>query len=149
MSLEPMLDHAYTETNELVGSNRVLVPFLACGDLGGYDADQNYALETIDGAYLYREPVQKPIAPAYQRVMEMAGRTVCGSSGNKVLQLGEVSRQPSELSVPQLNQASQDSDSAAKEIVQVLTYDHKTVEENMMASLEALHEIRLRLTSSP
>jgi tRNA (cytidine32/guanosine34-2'-O)-methyltransferase len=30
--------------NSLVGPNRVIVPFLACGDLSAYDSDQTYDL---------------------------------------------------------------------------------------------------------
>jgi len=75
-SLAPMLDHEYGGENQLAGANRILVPFLACGDLSGFDADQNYPLDEREG-YVYREPVQKPIAPPYQRVLEMAGRQVC------------------------------------------------------------------------
>jgi tRNA (cytidine32/guanosine34-2'-O)-methyltransferase len=40
-----MQDHHYGPSNELVGLNRIIVPFLACGDLSGYDADQSYPLE--------------------------------------------------------------------------------------------------------
>ncbi len=48
--------------NELTGSNRVIVPFVTCGDLSGYDADKSYPLE--EGEYI--EPIQKPINAAYQ-----------------------------------------------------------------------------------
>ena len=41
----PLLDHAYGEDNVLVGSNRAIVPFVACGDLSGLDSDQSYPLE--------------------------------------------------------------------------------------------------------
>lgn len=41
----PLLDHKYTDWNELTGSNRIIVPFLACGDLSAYDSDTNYPLE--------------------------------------------------------------------------------------------------------
>lgn len=51
------------------GVNRVVIPFLACGDLSGYDADQSYPLPT-DGSYVRLEPVQPPIAPAYKSAIE-------------------------------------------------------------------------------
>ena len=38
----PLLDHHYSEQgggNELVGINRMIVPFLACSDLSGFDSD--------------------------------------------------------------------------------------------------------------
>lgn len=49
------------------------VPFVACGDLHGYDADQSYALEApADGsAYVPLEPVQAPIAPPYKMALDI------------------------------------------------------------------------------
>jgi tRNA (cytidine32/guanosine34-2'-O)-methyltransferase len=41
---EPLLDHSYGESNQLTGVNRAIVPFVACGDLSGYDADMSYDL---------------------------------------------------------------------------------------------------------
>ena len=32
------------ELNNLEGPNRVIVPFLACGDLSGFDSDKTYPL---------------------------------------------------------------------------------------------------------
>jgi len=61
---------------------RLVVPFVACGDLSGYDADQNYPLEPLerlaaDGTssssearYVYHEPRQKPTTPAYRTYLE-------------------------------------------------------------------------------
>lgn len=51
---------------------RTVVPFVACGDLGGYDADANYPLpDEVEGeAYVSREPVQKPTTPAYRAFLE-------------------------------------------------------------------------------
>ena len=53
--------------------NDVVVPFLACGDLSGYDADMSYDLPAYDdeagapeGGYKPLEPVQPPIAPPYK-----------------------------------------------------------------------------------
>eukprot|EP00096_Caligus_rogercresseyi_P015274 TRINITY_DN7726_c0_g1_i1.p1 TRINITY_DN7726_c0_g1~~TRINITY_DN7726_c0_g1_i1.p1 ORF type:complete len:280 (+),score=37.11 TRINITY_DN7726_c0_g1_i1:73-912(+) len=43
--------------------NRVIVPFVACGNLNGYDADKSYSLEN---SYTYKEPVQPPIDPPYK-----------------------------------------------------------------------------------
>jgi hypothetical protein len=31
--------------NNLEGPNRVIVPFLACGDLSGFDSDKTYPLQ--------------------------------------------------------------------------------------------------------
>jgi tRNA (cytidine32/guanosine34-2'-O)-methyltransferase len=57
------------------------VPFLACGDLSGWDADRNYELELSDlqqqqqqqegaGVYVPLEPVQKPLAPVYRTAVD-------------------------------------------------------------------------------
>jgi len=48
--------------------NDVLVPFLACGDLSGYDADQSYAL---DDTKVRLGPVQPPTTPAYKSAIEL------------------------------------------------------------------------------
>ena len=32
-------------SNEMTGINRIIVPFVACGDLRGYDSDQNYPID--------------------------------------------------------------------------------------------------------
>ena len=50
-------------TNQLAGPSRIIAPFLACGDLSGFDSDMSYALGG-DGTYL--EPIQKPINPPYR-----------------------------------------------------------------------------------
>jgi len=34
--------------NQLEGVNRIIVPFLACGDLSAYDSDKTYPLEVRD-----------------------------------------------------------------------------------------------------
>ena len=86
-------------SNPLHGPGRVIVPFLACGDLSGFDADQSYPLELSEeaagaaaavakmgasvvtvpegggggegsAAYVYREPCQTPIRPAYAEYLQ-------------------------------------------------------------------------------
>ncbi|KAK8812480.1 hypothetical protein WA158_007713 [Blastocystis sp. Blastoise] len=44
--------------------NKQIVPFLACGDLSGFDSDMSYPLEEKEG-YIFHEPVQMPIHPPY------------------------------------------------------------------------------------
>ena len=39
-----LLEGSYGPDNEFLGLNRAIVPFVACGDLDGYDADQSYPL---------------------------------------------------------------------------------------------------------
>ena len=45
--IDPLKKVEYGPGNELTGSNRFLVPFMACGDLNGLDADQTYQLDVI------------------------------------------------------------------------------------------------------
>ncbi|VDK87333.1 unnamed protein product [Litomosoides sigmodontis] len=71
----PMLCPDYDEEiNSLSGPNRLLVPFLACGDLSGWDSDRTYELElpSFSGEaererYEYRPVVQPPTEPAYKK----------------------------------------------------------------------------------
>ncbi|XP_072103035.1 tRNA (cytidine(32)/guanosine(34)-2'-O)-methyltransferase [Mobula birostris] len=64
----PLLDHCYdVDFNQLEGANRVIVPFLACGDLSAYDSDKTYPLQLEPGQeYTYIPPTQPPIRPPYQ-----------------------------------------------------------------------------------
>ncbi|GJT06545.1 putative tRNA (cytidine(32)/guanosine(34)-2'-O)-methyltransferase [Tanacetum coccineum] len=56
----------------LEGPNKVYIPFLACGDLSGYDSDRSYPLpKAPDGSYKILDPVQPPIDPPYKRALEM------------------------------------------------------------------------------
>eukprot|EP00042_Codosiga_hollandica_P032561 m.209121 g.209121 ORF g.209121 m.209121 type:complete len:84 (+) comp53941_c0_seq2:666-917(+) len=79
----PLLDHQYDlDTNSLVGVNRVIVPFLACGDLSAFDSDKTYPLELSGpGSYTWHAPVQQPIDPPYkvlcQVFLALAGLFVC------------------------------------------------------------------------
>lgn len=55
----------------LEGPNKVYIPFLACGDLSGYDSDRSYPLPQVaEGTYQSLDPVQPPIAPPYKRALE-------------------------------------------------------------------------------
>jgi tRNA (cytidine32/guanosine34-2'-O)-methyltransferase len=66
-----LLDHHYGEANELLGPNALVVPFVACGDLSGYDADKSYPLDLGDGSeYSYKAPVQPPINPNYATYLQ-------------------------------------------------------------------------------
>ena len=59
--LNPLLDHKYTDFNQLEGINRVIVPFLAC------DSDRTYSL---GAEYQYHPPTQQPINPPYQAALD-------------------------------------------------------------------------------
>lgn len=76
--------------NELMGPAALTVPFVACGDLNGYDADKSYPLELDQVAaagqggngesssadkgyqYVYHPPVQPPIHPNYYTYQQRA-----------------------------------------------------------------------------
>ena len=75
-----LLDHKYgtvqSGDNEMLGPSALVVPFVACGDLSGYDydPDKSYPLELGDGlAYSFKDPVQLPIRPNYHTALERAG----------------------------------------------------------------------------
>lgn len=67
----PLLLQWYNEDNfeSLHPQDQFILPFVACGDLSGYDADLCY---TLDADYVARPPVQAPIAPAYSDVCRKA-----------------------------------------------------------------------------
>uniref|UniRef100_A0A8C5HK20 Putative tRNA (cytidine(32)/guanosine(34)-2'-O)-methyltransferase n=1 Tax=Gouania willdenowi TaxID=441366 RepID=A0A8C5HK20_GOUWI len=69
----PLLDHSYdVDFNQLEGPNRVIVPFLACGDLSAFDADRTYPLQLAEGKeYQYTPPTQPPIHPPYQQACQL------------------------------------------------------------------------------
>ena len=69
----------------LEGPNAVMVPFLACGDLSGYDADMSYALYDDDdpdaaAKYVSLEPVAPPTQPAYRTAKELLSQQARASS---------------------------------------------------------------------
>jgi tRNA (cytidine32/guanosine34-2'-O)-methyltransferase len=60
------------------------VPFVACGDLAGWDADSAYDLPAAPGApggYTPLPPSALPSAPAYAGALAAAGRPAAGSKG--------------------------------------------------------------------
>ncbi|KAG0712890.1 putative tRNA (cytidine(32)/guanosine(34)-2'-O)-methyltransferase [Chionoecetes opilio] len=86
--VNPLLDLSYDGAwQELEGVNRVIVPFLACGDLSAYDSDRTYPLQTADGKkYEYRPPTQPPISPAYTAAV---ARKRCGEPTAATTTTGE------------------------------------------------------------
>nr|XP_020449161.1 putative tRNA (cytidine(32)/guanosine(34)-2'-O)-methyltransferase [Monopterus albus]XP_020449162.1 putative tRNA (cytidine(32)/guanosine(34)-2'-O)-methyltransferase [Monopterus albus]XP_020449163.1 putative tRNA (cytidine(32)/guanosine(34)-2'-O)-methyltransferase [Monopterus albus] len=69
----PLLDNSYdVDFNQLEGPNRVIVPFLACGDLSAFDSDRTYPLQLDAGKdYQYTPPTQPPICPPYQQACHL------------------------------------------------------------------------------
>lgn len=68
-----LLDAKYGEGNELLGYESLVVPFVACGDLSGFDPDKSYPLDLGDdnSPYVYHDPVQPPIRPNYYTYQQM------------------------------------------------------------------------------
>ena len=56
------------ENPKMDPTSRCIVPFMACGDLDGWDADRTYQLGED---YKYREPVRPPTEPAYKEALAM------------------------------------------------------------------------------
>ena len=72
----------------LEGPNKVYIPFLACGDLTGYDSDRSYPLpkEADGSSYQSLDPVQPAIAPPYKRALELkkaSAQSIRDAWGNK------------------------------------------------------------------
>uniref|UniRef100_A0A8C2JBH1 Putative tRNA (cytidine(32)/guanosine(34)-2'-O)-methyltransferase n=1 Tax=Cyprinus carpio TaxID=7962 RepID=A0A8C2JBH1_CYPCA len=67
----PLLDHSYdVDFNQLEGPNRIIVPFLACGDLSAFDSDRTYPLQVLI-KYQYLPPTQPPIRPPYLQACQL------------------------------------------------------------------------------
>lgn len=69
----PLLDpDAGLALSQLSGPSRIIVPFVACGDLSAYDPDRTYPLQLDpDRPYTYVPPPAPPIAPPYARACEL------------------------------------------------------------------------------
>ncbi|GFQ88323.1 hypothetical protein TNCT_472471 [Trichonephila clavata] len=68
--MNPLLDLQYDDFNQLTGVNRVIVPFIACGDLSAFDSDRTYPLQLKDAEdYVYHPPTQVPIDPPYKEAV--------------------------------------------------------------------------------
>lgn len=58
-----------------------IAPFMACGDLSGFDADASYHLSKD---HISLDPIQPPTAPPYKRALEMR-KTIGGAYGKTSL----------------------------------------------------------------
>jgi len=89
-----LLDHKYSPSLSLSGVSSLIVPFVACGDLSGFDSDKSYPLQLqgqrereregergkgVDKErerereyeYKHREAVQPPIRPHYHTFQQL------------------------------------------------------------------------------
>lgn len=69
--LNPLLTHEPCNFEKLTGVNRLIVPFVVCGDLNQPDSDTCYPLDFEGKEYKYHEPVQSPIAPPYEEALAL------------------------------------------------------------------------------
>ncbi|XP_055730212.1 putative tRNA (cytidine(32)/guanosine(34)-2'-O)-methyltransferase [Salvelinus fontinalis] len=87
----PLLDHSYdVDFNQLEGPNRIIVPFLACGDLSAFDSDRTYPLQ-LDASkeYKYTPPTQPPIRPPYQQACQLRKNNLLAKEDSPSLPLDE------------------------------------------------------------
>lgn len=72
--INPMVDDVQIIANETKSDvNRLIIPFIVCGDLRGFDSDMSYPLSSASAAegYEFKSVVQPPISPAYKDILEM------------------------------------------------------------------------------
>jgi len=55
----------------LTEEERLIVPYVSCGDLSGFDSDCSYPLNMGDKPYEYKKPVQPPINPPYEHAVKL------------------------------------------------------------------------------
>ncbi|XP_058684602.1 putative tRNA (cytidine(32)/guanosine(34)-2'-O)-methyltransferase isoform X3 [Poecile atricapillus] len=84
----PLMPPPGLALSQLSGPSRVIVPFVACGDLSAYDPDRTYPLQLDpDKPYTYVPPPAPPIAPPYARACQLrrggAPRPSWGDEGDK------------------------------------------------------------------
>jgi ubiquitin related modifier 1 len=60
---DPSLQFSVTTATD---TEKLIIPFVTCGDLDGYDGDTTYPLPEN---YEYKDPVQSPITPPYQEAI--------------------------------------------------------------------------------
>jgi tRNA (cytidine32/guanosine34-2'-O)-methyltransferase len=54
----------------LTGINRLVIPFISCGDLSGFDSDQTYELDQ-GKEYKSLEATTAPVDPPYKKAKEL------------------------------------------------------------------------------
>lgn len=98
--MNPLLTHEQCDFKWLEGINKIIVPFVVCGDFNIPDCDTSYSLDVsfpvfnlfyfcfiaflyfltclryfqydANSSYEYHEPVQKPISPPYEEAMALS-----------------------------------------------------------------------------
>lgn len=95
----PLLDHHYdVDFNSLEGPNRIIVPFLACGDLSAYDSDKTYPLKlNPDTEYQYHPPTQPPINPPYKTACYLKKRDLLAKPQKTLLTKCGIQLKPGQI----------------------------------------------------
>ncbi|XP_066956076.1 tRNA (cytidine(32)/guanosine(34)-2'-O)-methyltransferase-like [Macrobrachium rosenbergii] len=119
--VNPLLDHSYQGSwQDLEGINRVIVPFLACGDLSAYDSDMTYPLQTEESKpYSYLPPTQPPISPAYSTAIAMKRTNLQEPAPSSDGSTNEVSANKEGSKAAEISEVPQTEDSACSETVDV------------------------------
>lgn len=145
--ITPYLDVSNKDFKALTGINRVVIPFLVCGDVSAFDSDTTYPLQ-LDGEeeYHYRPPVQPPIAPPYS----FAKKLSTDAKGTTQSTLKEISDKLTKLStsnVPNNDEEIKDIfpnepqfDLLQKSTVKSSSKAVKDAERSDEAQLQSLHE---------
>lgn len=77
----PLLDQKYGANDELEGPTRIIVPFIACGDLNtSPDADKTYPLEIDGKEYTPFNPSNPPINPPYEIAKALKQKNLIGKT---------------------------------------------------------------------
>lgn len=69
----------YSYFGSLEGVKRMIVPFMACGDLSAFDSDQTYQHNATDQFCQSLPPMQEPINPPYKTAC-LLKKTCCLAS---------------------------------------------------------------------
>jgi len=67
--------------SDLQGVNKVIVPFMACGDLNSYDSDMTYPLSLEGREYVQLPPTQSPIKPPYEKACQLKRKNMIQEKG--------------------------------------------------------------------
>jgi len=67
--------------SSLEGINKVVTPFMACGDLNSYDSDMTYPLKLEGREYVQLPPTQSPIKPPYKTACDLKKRNLIQEEG--------------------------------------------------------------------
>lgn len=142
----PLLDQKYSDYDELEGPTRLIVPFIACGDLNvAPDADKTYPLEIDGREYKSYAPIISPISPPYERAKLMKQNNLLG----KQQQQQNHNQQPIDDSTTSVNASATNTNAAAPtggDMLVIASPDLTTATSNSALATQS-SEIHQRLSS--